>query len=151
MDARVIGRPTESQLARVDQVKLAVGDEPLEGDERFWILGEPLFLMIDTVLVTVSSGFITDGASVPKLAQHLTGWDPWEIPQRWPAVAHDWLYCERDTAKTYADTAFRALLVNEGANWYQSTVMHWAVKLFGGWAYRSDQDAGPRMAEHYAS
>lgn len=160
--ASILDRP--ETFDRVDRVKHVVGQPILPGDDRLWILGGPLVVAVlaggDTVgTVTVPRGFVTDGASVPWLAQLATGWRPWDEPQRWGAIVHDWLYCCNGRSltdhpdigslpaagKSYADRAFRAVLAAAGAHPFRAHTMYWAVHLFGGHAYRSDQATGPTV------
>jgi hypothetical protein len=136
---------------RVDLIKreLSLGgfeSEPvLRGDDRLWILGSPLVVEVNGRIHEVPTGFTTDGASIPKWGQWFTGWDPWEEPQRWAAIVHDWLYCERDVIKEYSDKVFREVLRSEGSNWWQREIMFFAVRVGGGPAYRTDQSSGPRI------
>lgn len=130
---------------RVDRIKEAFGIPVLPGDERFWILGSPLTVRTDGELVEVPTGFTTDGASVPGWAQAITGWKPWDDPQRWAGITHDYLYARPDTTKRFGDDVFRAVLVSEGASRFRSTVMYLAVHLAGGSAYRGNQARGPRI------
>lgn len=142
MEARIVLEPVT--FARVDQVKRAVGQPVLEGDDRLWILGGPLVVSLTPGgPVTVPKGFVTDGASIPGFAQALTGWHPWDEPQRWGAIVHDWLYCCAGVDKAFADEAFRALLRSAGADAFRTEVMYLAVRLFGGHAYAQDQQYGP--------
>lgn len=141
MDAIIIERP--STFDSVARVKEAVGEPVLWGDDALWILGQDMVFTVDGKDRRVPAGFTTDGASIPPFAQVLTGWAPWEEPQRWGAIAHDYLYCVPGVAKSYADHVFRALLRSEGAGWYRRSVMFWAVSWFGGHAYRIDQAQGP--------
>lgn len=149
VNATILERP--DTFDRVDLIKreLALAGEDTEpvfpGDERLWILGSPLTVLVDGRRHTVPTGFTTDGASIPKWGQFLTGWDPWEPPQRWAAIVHDWLYCERQVVREYGDRAFREVLRSEGANWYQREVMYAAVVIGGRPAYRSNQASGPRI------
>jgi hypothetical protein len=130
---------------RVDRVKAAVGQPVLYGDDRLWILGQALTAIVDGDLVTVPRGFTTDGASIPRFGTWLTGWGPWEEPQRWGAIVHDWLYCSSGVSKAWADRAFRAVLASEGAGIVRRWAMYLAVRLFGGHAYRIDQASGPMI------
>lgn len=174
MKAKIIRRPTT--FDRVDRVKKAVGNPDIRSDDdRLWILGQPLHVELiaakgrlieqlevsaDGGTVIVPAGFVTDGASVPYLAQLLTGWHPWDEPHRWGAIVHDWLYCMNghidDQAgsrwqtyplalKPFADRAFRATLVAAGCSKFRATIMYLAVILFGGSAYRIDQKVGPTV------
>lgn len=140
MEAKVIERP--STFDRVDRVKEAVGQEVLRGDFRFWILGQALTFQVDGRPFVVPAGFTTDGASVPELAQWLTGWKPWDEPQRWAAIVHDWAYCSPGVRKLWADRAFREVLRSEGAGWLRRWAMYAAVRVGGGPAYRADQRQG---------
>ncbi|QBQ74834.1 tail assembly-like protein [Caudovirales GX15bay] len=145
MQAIVVERP--STFDRVDHVKEAVGEEVLLGDDQLWILGDQLVVDVDDGddKVTVPKGFTTDGASIPKIAQWMTGWTPWDEPQRWAAITHDWLYTQRGVGKLYADRVFRSVLESEGAPAFKRNVMFIAV-VIGGWpAYFTDQRTGPSV------
>jgi hypothetical protein len=143
MEARIVQRP--ARFDRVDRVKQAVGQPVLPGDDRFWILGDPLVAEVDGTRIEVPVGFTTDGASVPPWAQVVTRWDPWADPQRWAGVVHDWLYTQPGITKDYADDVFKALLRSEGAGWLKANAMYLAVKVGGGAAYRRDQAKGPNI------
>lgn len=148
MRAAILERP--ATFDRVDRVKALTGQELHDGDDRTWILGGPLVFQLMqgpglAPTYTVPRGFTTDGASVPRLAQLLTGWYPWDEPQRWGAIVHDWMYCRPRTAKSYADAAFRAVLLDVGASPFRAQAMYAAVRLFGGHAYRTDQASGPAI------
>lgn len=141
--AKIIQRP--ERFDRVDRVKAVVGDEILPGDDRFWILGTPLTVLEGDREIVISTGFTTDGASVPTWAQRITRWRPWEDPQRWAGIVHDWLYSSPGATKRYADLVFRAVLKSEGAGWVRRRVMYAAVVVGGGRAYRANQARGPRI------
>ena len=111
-----------------------------------WILGDPLVVQVaGGERIEVPVGFTTDGASIPGWAQTLTGWEPWEDPQRWAGVVHDWLYSQPGVSKSHADDVFRAVLASEGASSWKRKLMYGAVVAGGWWAYRADQARGPRM------
>lgn len=156
MEATITEKP--ETFDRVDRVKEVVGEQVLAGDDRLWILGGPLSFEIphefwEPVRYVVPRGFVTDGASVPYLAQVLTGWKPWDEPHRWGAIAHDWLYCMNGAeefsflrcGKPYADQVFRAVLRAAGATVFRAETMYRAVQLFGGPAYQADQATGPTI------
>jgi hypothetical protein len=131
---------------RVDRVKEAVGQPVLPGDDRFWILGDPLVVVIDgTERIEVPVGFTTDGASIPGWAQAVTGWDPWTDPQRVAGIVHDWLYTQPGVSKAHADQVFRAVLAADGAPRFKREIMYAAVVVGGGDAYRKDQARGPQI------
>lgn len=140
--ARVVVRP--ARFDRVDRVKEAVGQPVLPGDDRFWILGDPLVVETgDGDRIVVPAGFTTDGASVPDWAERLSGWSQWEDPQRMAGIVHDWLYTQKGVTKRRADDVFRALLDSEGAGWLKRNLMYAAVVVGGGAAYRRSQERGP--------
>ena len=144
ISAKIVERP--ARFDRVDRVKAAVGQPVLPGDDRFWILGDPLIVQVgEEERIEVPVGFTTDGASVPTWAQRLTGWEPWVDPQRWAGVVHDWLYSQPDVSKSHADRVFRALLASEGASTWKRDLMYAAVVVGGWFAYRDDQRRGPRI------
>lgn len=166
MKAVILTDLTQLTFDRVDRVKVAVGEAILKGDDRLWILGQafevdvyPLGVHATSYRtpVVVPAGFVTDGASVPYLAQVLTGWRPWDEPHRWGAIVHDWLYCNNGRAylgapqpldrisKAWADRAFRATLQAAGASAFRAEIMYRAVRYFGGHAYRIDQETGPTI------
>jgi hypothetical protein len=137
----ITARPTDQEFARVDLVKQVVGQVVLEGDDLTWILGAPLVVEVDDgEVITVPIGFTTDGASIPKFAQKLTGWKPFEGPQRWAGIVHDWLYYQDGYDRKRADEIFRDILRAEGATDFRTTAMYWAVRLFSGMAYRKNQE-----------
>lgn len=157
MKAEITERP--ETFDRVDRVKGVTGEQVLAGDDRLWIMGGPLVFEILAhefsvpARYVVPRGFVTDGASVPYVAQLITGWRPWDEPHRWGAIAHDWLYCANGAeefgwlrcGKPYADRAFRAVLRAAGASTFRAETMYRAVQLFGGPAYRADQATGPTI------
>jgi hypothetical protein len=137
----ITARPTDQEFARVDVVKQAAGQVVLEGDDRSWILGAPLVVDVgDGEVITVPIGFTTDGASIPNLAQTLTGWKPFEGPQRWAGIVHDWLYYQDGYDRKRADEIFRDILRAEGASGFRTSAMYWAVRLFSAVAYRKNQE-----------
>lgn len=127
-------------------MKVAVGEPVLPGDDRLWILGQDLVVSVyngTQDLITVPMGFTTDGASIPPLVTWVTRWGPWDAPQRWAAIVHDWLYTQRGTVRKVADLVFLAVLKAEGAGWWRRHVLYWGVRV-GGWkAFKSDQASGP--------
>lgn len=145
--ATITQRPeTFDRVDRIKQALLDAGEEadPIRsGDDRLWILGSPLIVEVDDHEHEVATGFTTDGASIPRWGQLLTGWEPWEPPQRWAAIVHDWLYCWRGASREYSDLVFREVLRSEGANWWQREIMYFAVRVGGRSAYTVDQGLGP--------
>ncbi len=83
--------------------------------------------------VNVPAGFMTDFASVPRLL--------WGLLPRWgrygnAAVIHDFLYREQIRSRKAADDIFlQAMQVLEVGRFERYT-LYWAVRLFGGRAWR---------------
>lgn len=141
--ASILERP--ATFDRVDLVKEAVGEPVLPGDDCFWILGDVLVFAVDTIPATIPKGFTTDGASVPGWGTRCTGWRPWDPPQRWAGIVHDWLYCDPQAKRRIADRIFREILRSEGASLFERWVM-WSAVRVGGWkAFGEDQERGPRI------
>lgn len=137
-------------FARVDDVKRAVGEIPYPDDSRWWILGQPITVRVDddgtVTTVEIPKGFTTDGASIPWYAQLVTRWYPWDEPQRWAAIVHDWLYHQHiGHERAWCDRVFLAVLDNEGASWLRATLMFVAVRVFAGSAWRFDQTHPPEI------
>jgi len=100
-----------------------------------WVLLEPLRYR-SSILgeVIVPEAFITDLASIPKVARSV-------IPQngrhRYAAIVHDWIYataggasqlCDRHTA----DCVFMEAMIVLGVPWSKRHLMYAAVRV-GGW------------------
>jgi hypothetical protein len=84
---------------------------------------------------TVPEGFETDLASIPRMLQWLPHLHPNGRCRR-SAVLHDWLYQEKYSTRQGADLIFREALQAEGLSERTATVYYWAVRLFGGKAWR---------------
>jgi hypothetical protein len=142
--AAILQRP--DTFDRVDRVKASFGEPVLSGDDRFWILGSPLIVLVDsTDRIEIPTGFTTDGASVPGWAQAITGWKPWQDPQRWAGIVHDFLYSKPGMTKRRADDIFRSVLLTEDSGQFKAFVMYWGVWVGGRRAYRGNQTRGPRI------
>jgi hypothetical protein len=144
MDAAVLERPTT--FSRVEDIKRAGGEQILPSDDRYWLVGSPLAVAVDGIIYTVPTGFATDGSST-KFAQSATAWQPWNPPQQWACVFHDWLYRQPGTDRRFADNAFRAVLQHEGSNWWQRQVMFGIQRVAGRRAYERGQWTGAWVCE----
>jgi hypothetical protein len=144
MDAAVLAKPT--LFDRVDDIKRAFGATVLSDDDRYRLLGSSLVVMVDGLTHVVPAGFATDAAST-KVAQAITAWRPWNPPQLWACVFHDWLYRRAGTSRRYADEALRAVLQAEGSIWWQRQTMFYAARITGRRLYRRLQSAGAWVCE----
>lgn len=84
---------------------------------------------------TVPEGFETDLASIPRFLQWLPHLHPNGRCRR-AAVLHDWLYYRSEHTRKTCDQLFREALQAEGLSRRTATVYYWAVRLFGGRAWR---------------
>lgn len=89
---------------------------------------------------TVQEDFETDLASIPRFLQWLPHLHPNGRCRR-SAVLHDWLYARpqwnpQNLTRQQADEIFREALQAEGLSRRTATVYYWAVRLFGGRAWR---------------
>lgn len=80
--------------------------------------------------VTVYAGFVTDGASVPRMAWFLAG-HPMESPRIVAALAHDWLYASHVTDRETADKIYAAILRAVGRASWRVYVEYAALRRFG--------------------
>ena len=83
----------------------------------------------------IPPGYVTDWASIPRAAQiRMQPFGPWA----WAASIHDWLYSVGEPGqKDCADAVFLEKLEDAGVPFPRRTIMHQAVKLFGGAGYRN--------------
>ena len=144
MDAAILAKPTT--FDRVDDIKRALGEEVLLDDDRYRLLGDSLVIMVDGLAYVVPGGFATDASST-KVAQAVTAWRPWDPPQLWACVFHDWLYRRPGTSRRYADETLRAVLQAEGALWWQRQAMFYAARFTGRRLYRRLQRVGSWVCE----
>jgi hypothetical protein len=93
------------------------------------------YIAKSSVGFTVPAGFVTDLASIPRMLQWLPHLHPNGRCRR-SAVLHDWLYQEKYSTRQGADLIFREALQAEGLSERTATVYYWAVRLFGGKAWR---------------
>ena len=92
--------------------------------------------------VTVYAGFVTDGASVPRMAWFLAG-HPMESPRIVAALAHDWLYASHATDRKTADEIYAAILRAVGRASWRVAVEYAALRRFGESAWHEHDDESP--------
>ncbi len=78
----------------------------------------------------VPRGFVTDGASVPRLLWRVCG-HPMEAPAVAAAVMHDWDYAAGKVPRADADRRFRENLALCGVGFARRWLFWLAVRLFG--------------------
>lgn len=97
-----------------------------------WVVLEDLvFISKDSRRFTVPRRFITDLASIPKLARGLIDVND---KHRRAAVLHDFLYCAQIVSRAEADRLFLEAMEVLGVEPWKRRVM-WAAVRSGGWIY----------------
>ncbi len=85
---------------------------------------------LDGNIVIVPEGFITDGASIPRIFWTLIG-PPMGGDYDQSAVLHDYFYNQELYTRRRADIEFLLSMRSEGVSWLKRIVMHRAVRTFG--------------------
>lgn len=107
-----------------------------------------LYFMLDTDLkwrigetekqIVVPSGFVSDGASVPKIFWPL-GLVPYGSHGR-ATVVHDFLYWFQQCSRNQADNIMLIALKESGVSFFKRLILTVGVKLFGKRAWRGNAD-----------
>lgn len=115
--------------------KIELEDAGMRGSSRLFKLTADFRFYSSKGLITVPKGFITDGASIPKMF--------WSIFAPFgqyfqSALIHDWLYSSNNKQFTREEADF---LLNEGmiilgVPWIQRVLILRTVRIFGGFAYK---------------
>lgn len=80
--------------------------------------------------IEVPIGFVSDGASIPRIAYSLIG-GRWTGKYVKAALIHDWLYFSQTTEQKFADKVFIVAMRVMGVSWWRRVVMYRAVRIFG--------------------
>lgn len=124
-------------MSRFTQILLV---SPLD-DGKTWVLMRDFGYEVGSVgsgdFIDVPIGFMTDFASVPWFAQ-------WWIP-KWgkygnAAVIHDWLYWSHGRTKETSDRILLEAMAVMGVGEIRKYAIYVAVRLFGWWAWRRNQE-----------
>ena len=107
-------------------------------DARRWTLCCALHYRSDVQgrTVVVPKGFVTDGASVPRLFWNLI--PPWGRYGQ-AAVVHDYLYATQTTTRRLADDTLLEAMRVSGCGVWSYAVIYLAVRMFGWMAWRADR------------
>ncbi len=93
-------------------------------------------VQVDSWLITVPTGFLTDESSVPRIP--LAYWLMGGTGDR-AGVVHDWLYsndCPIRKGRAWADRVFKAALRAQGLPAWRAQIMYAGVRLGGASRYR---------------
>ena len=116
--------------------------EAVEGSDRQFKILEPFRYWIDELhkgpVITVTEGFITDFASVPRIL-----WAIFPPYGRYgkSAVVHDWLYKTGMYDKKRCDEIFLEAMEVRGVSWITRNTLYYAVRVFGFIAWNKHRKA----------
>ena len=97
-----------------------------------WIVLEDIeYTSLSGKVYIVPRGFVTDLASIPKIAQVVYSIDD---ETRCPAVLHDWLYCTKQTSREEADSLLKEAITRANSAQFKANSFWIAVRM-GGWLY----------------
>lgn len=90
--------------------------------------------------VTVPEGFESDGASIPRLFWRVI--TPADSRIIRAAFVHDYLYRKqpKNWTRQEADELFRLLCIRDGLNPALAWTLYYALRIFGGAAWRENSD-----------
>jgi hypothetical protein len=103
-------------------------DAGMKGDSRQWRLATK-FRYVGSKIIDVPVGFITDGASVPRVFWSL--FSPTGSYLK-AAVIHDYLYVNQLFSRETTDLIFLEAMKESGVGFFTRLAVYRAVK-FGGW------------------
>jgi len=88
------------------------------------------------VVICVPKGYITDGASIPKIFHRF--YHPFTTESYWAAVVHDYLYSDLyyKFSKEFADILFKEMIKHDNGSWFMQKTFYRAVRMNwkgGGW------------------
>jgi hypothetical protein len=124
------------------------GDVVLEelDDSSFWKLQNDFSYENDSVKITVKSGFLTDGASIPKAFWSIVG-NPLESDLLKPAIIHDGLYTLMKLSRLESDNLLKEMLLFNGASKAKVFLVYYAVRLFGNSHWKKDTSDKMKFVE----
>ena len=110
-------------------------------DKILWKVNSSLTYIIDTGILTIPKGFITDGASCPKILWSLCS--PMSGPQVEGAILHDFLYSKdsdvlglKFNRKTVDDLFYDAMIL-EGTKKWRAKLIYLGVRIGGNKSYKA--------------
>ena len=95
-----------------------------------YILTNPLVWQDGEYNITVKSGFVFDGASIPKALWSIIG-SPMTGGYQRAGCLHDALYASQILDRKIADDIFLESMKSDGVSYFKRYSMYWAVRSFG--------------------
>jgi hypothetical protein len=115
--------------------KLVFENGGMRGSSRLFVLSKTFRYISSFGIISVPTGFVTDGASIPKMFWSVLGpfGDYFEA-----AVIHDYLYSAANMKFTRleADLIFKEAMYNIGVPWFRRDTIYRAVRMFGRRAFK---------------
>lgn len=103
--------------------------------KRRWALTQDFVADTETLgLLTVPKGFITDLSSIPRFLW----WESTPADFAEAGVLHDFCYNNNRAFRSTADKLYLETLTFLDAGSCRSHLRYWALRLFGGIAYKND-------------
>lgn len=115
---------------------------------RMWRLVAPFVVRVEIGHVMIREGFLTDGASIPRVFWRAVG-HPMTGDYIGPAVVHDALYAAKLTRRDIADRIFYELLLVYGVGMVRASIMYAAVRMCGGLVWCRRKFEACREARRY--
>ena len=114
------------KLLSLPELKLTPLPKEDELGRGLFALAEDAVFRVGADTFVVPTGFVTDGASIPR-------WARWALPE-WgrcgaPALLHDFLLQQPGVPKWAADLCFLAALRENGVPELRATLMYVAVRI----------------------
>jgi hypothetical protein len=118
--------------------ELITADAGMRGSSRLIRLVKYFRYVSFLGIITVPTGFVSDGASIPRVFWSIMGpQGPWF----YAAIVHDYLYSKSSTGRFdcdrwEADEIFLDAMKDLGVRWHQRFLIYRAVRLFGWASYK---------------
>jgi hypothetical protein len=109
--------------------------EVLEGNQ-LRLLEDFSYLTDSNILITVTKGFVFDGASIPKFFWRVIG-HPFSSKYIRSALIHDILYMTEAMDRKVADKTFKEMLKHDRVESWKIPLMYNAVRVGGGSVWKN--------------
>lgn len=110
--------------------------EPIpDSKPDMWVLVEDydIILPVSEKRLRIYAGFVTDGASVPRLIRRITDYQPFSPSTMAPALVHDAITRARLFARRVCDVEFFALMQMNGETARRRSRKYFFAVRIGGW------------------
>ena len=108
---------------------------PPDGEIRTLIKPFSYSVGNNKVIIEVPIGFITDGASIPKIAWSIIG-SPMTGKYIYAAVLHDYCYFIKTFSRKKSDQIFLEAMEILGVSKLKRKIIYYAVRAGGRWAWK---------------